>query len=229
MPHHAYFAGRPVLIGYRFRSSRPLDVKVAIVRRAGGRIVRAFVARRQAPGAHRLLWFGRTWAGEEAPDGRYAVMVGRRGHGLRRAGGFVLHGHAFPVAGPHATRGPIGEFGAPRSGGRRHEGFDVVAACGAALRAVRGGRVLRRGFDPVLYGNFVLIHGGGEHRSYFYAHLPRPAPVRRGERVRTGQRVGAVGMTGNAARVGCHLHFEIHVRGVPVDPEPALRRWDGWS
>jgi murein DD-endopeptidase MepM/ murein hydrolase activator NlpD len=39
------------------------------------------------------------------------------------------------------------------------------------LVAVRGGRVLRRGYDPVLYGNYLLIHGEGEDRSYFYAHL----------------------------------------------------------
>ena len=44
--------------------------------------------------------------------------------------------HVFPVQGPHGTRGPIGEFGAPRDGGRTHEGFDITAACGT--RAGRG-------------------------------------------------------------------------------------------
>lgn len=133
------------------------------------------------------------------------------------------------MQGPHGTRGAIGEFGAPRDGGRVHEGFDIVAACGTPLVAVRGGRVLRRGYDPVLYGNFLLIHGEGEDRSYFYAHLPRPALVDPGERVFTGERVGAVGETGNARTVGCHLHFEIHVHGRPIDPEPLLRRWDRYS
>jgi murein DD-endopeptidase MepM/ murein hydrolase activator NlpD len=89
--------------------------------------------------------------------------------------------------------------------------------------------VRRVGYDPVLYGNFLLIHGEGEHRSYFYAHLRRPAGVNRGERVLTGERVGGVGETGNARTVGCHLHFEIHVDGRPIDPEPALRRWDRYS
>ena len=130
---------------------------------------------------------------------------------------------------PHGTRGAIGEFGAPRSGGRTHEGFDIVASCGAPLVAVRGGRVRSTGYDPVLYGNYLLIHGEGERRSYFYAHLRRPAVVHGGERVFTGERVGAVGETGNARTVGCHLHFEIHVDGIPVDPEPALRRWDAYS
>ncbi len=105
----------------------------------------------------------------------------------------------------------------------------MVAPCGAELVAVGNGRVLRRGYDPVLYGNYLLIHGEGEGRSYFYAHLPRAARVRRGERVWEGERVGAVGETGNAIGVGCHLHFEIHAHGVPVDPESELRRWDRYS
>ncbi len=95
--------------------------------------------------------------------------------------------------------------------------------------AVRNGRVLRTGYDPVLYGSYLLIHGEGEDRSYFYAHMPRPALVHEGERVWTGEPVGFVGETGNAITVGCHLHFEIHVHGVPIDPEPYLRRWDAYS
>lgn len=146
-----------------------------------------------------------------------------------RNGSVAYHGHVFPVQGPHGVRGAVGEYHAPRNGGRIHDGFDITAACGTKLVAVRNGRVLRRGFDPVLYGNYLLIHGEGERRSYFYSHLARPAAVRRGQWVREGQRVGAVGETGNAVGTGCHLHFEIHVRGVPVDPEPALRRWDRYS
>jgi murein DD-endopeptidase MepM/ murein hydrolase activator NlpD len=142
-----------------------------------------------------------------------------------RDGGVAFRRHAYPVAGPHWTRGAIGGFGAPRSGGRTHEGFDIVADCGVPLVAAVSGRVRRTGYDPVLYGNYLLIHGAGERRSYFYAHLRRPASVRHGERVFAGERVGAVGKTGNARTVGCHLHFEIHVRGRPVDPEPILRRW----
>jgi murein DD-endopeptidase MepM/ murein hydrolase activator NlpD len=204
-----------------------VDVQIRIISQGSGRVVRGFVVPEAQPGIHHQIWAGKTWGGAEAPDGDYRVLVGRRGHNLKRAAGFAFH--VFPVRGPHGTRGPMGEFGAPRLGGRTHEGFDVVAACGTKLVAARGGRVLRRGFDPVLYGNYVLIHARGEHRSYFYAHMPRPSSVHRGERVRTGERIGAVGETGNAITVGCHLHFEIHVRGVPVDPESSLRRWDRFS
>lgn len=148
---------------------------------------------------------------------------------VSRDGGTAYYGHVFPVGAAHGVRGPIGDYHAPRSGGRIHEGFDITAACGAPLVAVRNGKVLRRGFDPVLYGNYLLIHGEGERRSYFYAHLVRSASVRPGERVIEGQRVGSVGETGNAAGTGCHLHFELHVGGVAVDPEAELRRWDRYS
>jgi murein DD-endopeptidase MepM/ murein hydrolase activator NlpD len=144
----------------------------------------------------------------------------------QRSGGTAFLSHAFPVGGPHGTRGAIGEFGAPRSGGRTHEGFDVVAACGTPLLAAATGRVIRTGYDPVLYGNFVKLHGQGEHRVYFYAHLIRPAAVDRGDAVWAGERIGAVGATGNARTVGCHLHFEIHIHGHPIDPEPILNSWD---
>jgi murein DD-endopeptidase MepM/ murein hydrolase activator NlpD len=146
-----------------------------------------------------------------------------------RDGGTPYYGHVFPVNGPHGVRGAVGEFHAPRSGGRIHEGFDITAACGAELVAVRNGRVRQVGFDPVLYGNYVLIHGEAEKRSYFYAHMPSPALVGKGQFVYEGQRVGAVGETGNAVGTGCHLHFEIHVEGVPIDPLPSLTRWDRYS
>ena len=91
------------------------------------------------------------------------------------------------------------------------------------------GRVRAIGYDPILYGNYLLIHGEGEQRSYFYAHLREAPIVHRGERVWAGERVAAVGRTGNARTVGCQLHFEIHVQGRPIDPAPELRRWDRYS
>lgn len=138
-------------------------------------------------------------------------------------------GQVFPVRGPHWDRGPVGEFGAPRTGGRTHEGFDVVASCGTKLVAARGGKVLQNRFDPLLDGNEVLIHARGTGRNYRYSHLRKRAIVKVGEVVETGQRIGSVGKTGNARTVGCHLHFEMRSHGKAIDPEPALRRWDRFS
>jgi len=144
-------------------------------------------------------------------------------------GGLTYYGHVFPVQGPHGVRGAVGMFHAPRSGGRIHEGFDITAACGTPLVAVRNGRVRKVGYDPVLYGYFALIHGEGEKRSYFYAHMPRPAKVPKGEFVYAGEPIGAVGETGNAVGTGCHLHFEVQVNGRSIDPLPLLTRWDRYS
>jgi murein DD-endopeptidase MepM/ murein hydrolase activator NlpD len=64
-------------------------------------------------------------------------------------------------------------------------------------------------------------------------HLYAPTPFARGDRVYTGQQIGAVGQSGNAR--GCHLHFEMwgapgwYEGGRPFDPLPSLMAWDGWS
>jgi murein DD-endopeptidase MepM/ murein hydrolase activator NlpD len=61
-------------------------------------------------------------------------------------------------------------------------------------------------------------------------HLLAPATVRQGDAVAVGESVGQVGQTGRAD--GCHLHFELwtapgwYQGGSPIDPLPALKRWD---
>ena len=74
-----------------------------------------------------------------------------------------------------------------------------------------------------------MIDGLKTDQDYLYAHLIAPSPLRRHERVRTGQFVGRIGQTGNAAGTPCHLHFEVHVHGKPVNPEPFLDVWDRYS
>jgi murein DD-endopeptidase MepM/ murein hydrolase activator NlpD len=226
-PERARFGGRPVTLRLVFRAAAPLDLRV-VIRRAG-RTVRRWELAGAAPGVpQRLHWTGLTSAGRPARDGRYRVRAGPVGR-LRAAGSFVLRGHVYPVRGGHWFRGPVGSFGAARNGGRTHEGFDINAACGTPVVAARAGRVVRSRYDAVLYGNQVIIRGRGERRDYWYAHLRAPARVSEGERVRTGARIGAVGATGNAVTVGCHLHFELRGPRGPFDPEPRLRLWDGWS
>jgi murein DD-endopeptidase MepM/ murein hydrolase activator NlpD len=91
------------------------------------------------------------------------------------------------------------------------------------------GTVVKNAFDPRLDGNFVVIRGLGERRKYQYSHLVRPSSFQRGDQVHPGDIVGHIGRTGNAGSTPCHLHFEIHLRGRPIDPEPALRAWDRFS
>ncbi len=227
-PAAALFGGRRLAIGLRFRAPAPLDLKVH-VRTPGGKVMRRWRIRSAAPGLVRLTWDGLTTRGRVAPDARYRVVVGPVGGRLRRAGSFAWHGHVYPVRGPHWFRGQVGLFGVPRNGGRTHEGFDINAACGTPVVAARAGVVKVRRYDPVLYGNLVIVRGLRERRDYWYAHLGAPGRARAGARVRTGQVLGGVGATGNARSVGCHLHFETRGPGGPFDPLPQLVQWDRWS
>jgi murein DD-endopeptidase MepM/ murein hydrolase activator NlpD len=230
-PRRVYFAGpRRAKLRFRFAASRRTDLRIRVIDVRAGRTVAAWRLRDAEP--RRTLtqrWNGVDHRGRAARDGRYEFRVGPRGRTDRYAGRFRLRGHAFPVEGRHRDRGPVGEYGAPRNGGRTHEGFDILADCGTPLVAARGGRVRRVGYDPRLYGYFLLINGRKTGQRYFYSHLIGSPAVKRGEQVNTGQRVGRVGRTGNAASTPCHLHFELHRNGRPVDPERALRRWDRWS
>ena len=229
-PAHAFFGGKAVRVEFRFAASTPLDLQVEIVRQANHKVTRRYPLAQAIPQQpQRVDWDGLTGAGRVAANGRYRVRIATAGGPARQAGALTLRSHIFPIRGPHADRGPIGAFGVGRSGGRRHNGFDVNAACGTPLVAARAGRVRRRGYDPVLYGNYVIIRGRLTQRDYWYVHLRRPSPVRVGQRVSTGQRIGRVGATGNARTIGCHLHFELRVRGRPIDPRPELHAWDGWS
>ena len=227
-PHAVFFDRRPVSISFRYAGPADQELDVEVVGERTGRVARRLVIRRAEPGPQRLTFDGVAGTGRPVGDGRYRVRLVVPALGRRRLlGRFTLHGRMYPIRGPHADRGPIGTFGAPRNGGRTHEGYDVDAACGTRLVAARGGTVVRSRYDPVLYGNEVIIRGRLDGRTYRYAHMRSTPLVRRGERVRTGEHIGDVGDTGNARTVGCHLHFELRDhRGRLLDPAGYLHAWD---
>ncbi|MGH2926007.1 MAG: M23 family metallopeptidase [Solirubrobacterales bacterium] len=231
-PHRAFVDGRrAVTLGFRFRARAATDVMVKLVHE--GKVARAWhLASRLPYRLHRLSWDGILGSGP-APSGHYRFEVQRPGHHAHPSSRFRLLDGDFPVRGPHDYGGPVQRFGAPRSGGRIHQGQDVFASCGTKLVAAQGGRVQARGSDPVLYGNWVVIDARGTKTDYRYAHFLHPATVHDGERVMTGETIGRVGKTGNARTIGCQLHFEVWPRGweqgSPIDPLPLLKRWDRWS
>ena len=114
-----------------------------------------------------------------------------------------------------------GDFGAKRSGGRRHQGVDLLAEEGGPVVAVRSGRV-RVGDVPNGMGKFVVIRHRNGMRT-LYGHLSE-VTVKDHSRVRQGQRIGAVGRTGNASSQGVmpHLHFEVRRAEEILDPTPFL-------
>jgi peptidoglycan LD-endopeptidase LytH len=109
-------------------------------------------------------------------------------------------------------------WGAPRSGGRRHEGVDMLAPTGTPIFAVVSGTV--RFSQNRLGGNAVSLVGDNGNR-YYYAHLSRYEGSSR--RVSQGELIGYNGDTGNATGVP-HLHFEVHPGGgLAVNPTPSVR------
>ena len=124
-----------------------------------------------------------------------------------------------PVRFYRPVEGPIGDrFGAPREGNRRHSGIDFPVASGTLVEAAGVGTTVFAGYNTGGYGNLVVI----QHRlgyTTWYAHLSRVTSWA-GERVEGGTRIGYVGSTGHST--GPHLHWEVRLNNVPVDPIPYL-------
>ena len=120
-------------------------------------------------------------------------------------------------------------WGAPRSGGRRHQGVDFLAARGTPVVAVEAGTIERMQNGGL--GGITVWLRGGSGDSYYYAHLDAWAPgLSVGQEVWAGEQVGIVGTTGNAPAHIPHLHWEFHPGGfVPggssaINPTPLARR-----
>ena len=101
--------------------------------------------------------------------------------------------------------------------GRMHEGIDIGCAYGTPNRAAASGTVIYAGWLGG-YGNLVVVdHGNGLSTAYAHASS---ILVSVGQSVSQGQTVSLVGSTGHST--GPHLHFEVRVNGVAVDPLPYL-------
>ncbi|MCS4483992.1 peptidoglycan DD-metalloendopeptidase family protein [Gleimia sp. 6138-11-ORH1] len=102
-----------------------------------------------------------------------------------------------------------------------HYGIDLGAPCGTPALATAPGTVTTANWH-YLAGNWVIINYGivnGNSIQVIYMHFTKHN-VRAGQRVNRGDVVGFVGTTGNST--GCHLHYEVHVNGQPVNPVPYM-------
>ena len=119
-------------------------------------------------------------------------------------------------------------WGAVRSGGRTHQGVDILASSGTALFAVQTGTITRKRADSSgsLAGNALWLTAP-DGTYFFYAHLSGFADgIVEGSAVNAGDVIGYVGATGNASIP--HLHFEIHPGGgAAVNPYPFVKAVSG--
>ena len=101
--------------------------------------------------------------------------------------------------------------GAP---GELHSGQDFAADCGTPVTAAAAGTVVFAQWHPFGGGNRVVIdHGDGIETTYNHLSNMSVAP---GDILERGNGVGFSGTTGDST--GCHLHFEVLIKGQAVDP-----------
>lgn len=98
-----------------------------------------------------------------------------------------------------------------------HTGLDIAAKTGTPIKVVADGTVTSAKYSGA-YGNLVKVdHGNGVET--WYAHNSKMY-VKAGQKVTAGDTIAAVGSTGNST--GPHLHLEIRVNGVHVNPQNYL-------
>jgi peptidoglycan hydrolase-like protein with peptidoglycan-binding domain len=130
----------------------------------------------------------------------------------------------FPVLGPCWF---ADTWQAPRSGGRSHEGVDIIAKSGTPLYAVANGTITRIFLDrPGSLGGNAVRLTAADGTYFHYAHLSAFADgAGLGATVVAGQVIGYVGSTGSSSTP--HLHFEYHPGGgAAVNPFPVIKPLD---
>lgn len=142
---------------------------------------------------------------------------------------------AFPVDG-HVSF--TDTFGEARSGGRTHEGIDMLGEKMMPLLAAVDGRVVFAPMEERSWGYGIWIRDN-EGYQYVYLHINNDTPgtddgnggaehayapgIYEGATVTRGQLIGWMGDSGNAENVGAHLHFEIRTpQDVAIDAYPSL-------
>jgi murein DD-endopeptidase MepM/ murein hydrolase activator NlpD len=118
---------------------------------------------------------------------------------------------------------------AARQGGRVHEGIDIFAKTGTPIHAVTGGTIVKGFSDP--RGGVVVRIQGDDGNYYYYAHLKQGSTdaLHVGQRVGTGDVIGQVGNTGDAATTPPHLHLQVKAGSEWVNPYHYLQPFPDMS
>jgi murein DD-endopeptidase MepM/ murein hydrolase activator NlpD len=233
-PRKAYFDGeKKPKVRYTFTNSEPTDVRIDVIDRKTDQVIDSFTKTSQEPNVeHKASWNGRIAGTKRSvAKGSFKFRVGPASGDLESSDSarFNYYPFKFPVRGAHSYGDGVG---APRAG-HTHEGQDVMAACGTPLQAARGGRVQYKDYQSAA-GNYIVIDGKSTGHDYAYMHLKKPSPLDEGDKVKTGEKIGVVGSTGDAT--ACHLHMEewsapgwyeggTFLKAITRH----LKKWDSWS
>ncbi|MBX3312971.1 MAG: M23 family metallopeptidase [Actinobacteria bacterium] len=147
----------------------------------------------------------------------------------------------FPVEGSVSY---TDTWGAPRSGGRTHQGTDLMGSKMQKLLSTVDGTVVRLSYQNTsISGNYVYIRDA-DGWVYVYLHMNNDRPgtddgqasydqvfapgLEVGTKVAAGEFIGYLGDSGNAEDAGAHLHFELHqpstaTWGTAINPYPSVR------
>ena len=127
---------------------------------------------------------------------------------------------APPVKAKHRISGVFGSQrilnGEPKN---IHVGLDFAAPVGVNVRATAKGRVVLA-YDEMYYNGKIVVIDHGFNVFSYYLHLSKIS-VKKGEFVKQGDKIGEIGTTGRST--GPHLHFEISVNNVKINPDFALK------
>jgi murein DD-endopeptidase MepM/ murein hydrolase activator NlpD len=234
-PNKAYFYGKKKpRVKYMFAGSGAVDVRIDIVKMKSGAVIDSFTEEGvQANTVATATWDGKKSSGKPANNGHYRFRIGPMSGGKvesTKEAKFQYYRFKFPVRGPHTYGDGVG---APRAG-HTHQGQDVLAACGTKLVAARGGKVQWKDYQGSGAGNYIVIDGKKTDHDWAYMHLRKPSPLDKGDKVKTGEKIGNVGDTGDAS--GCHLHMEewsgpgwYEGGNFLKSITKHLKKWDSWS
>ncbi len=149
-------------------------------------------------------------------------ILPERSETLDTIGEFVVEAGAKPSIWPCRGRltSAFGMRKIPyRSGYQFHTGVDIIGSHGSAIWASADGEVIFTGYRGS-YGNLVIVDHGYDYETH-YAHLSGFA-VAAGDFVERGQTIGYMGASGRTT--GTHLHYEVHFRGSPINPNNYMKK-----
>jgi murein DD-endopeptidase MepM/ murein hydrolase activator NlpD len=139
-----------------------------------------------------------------------------RPDGTAASGSAAASGLVFPVE-RRDLGSVVGWFGDARDGGlRAHLGIDIAAPRGTPVLAPADG-VIERVEHTRAGGRVIWLRQNAQDRVFYFAHLDTVL-VTRGQQVAAGTRIGAVGISGNAAGTRPHLHLAVHEGRDILDP-----------